>query len=97
MKGLESFPKAVQGEQGLWAGKVTIIKGDVCIKEILTANGTDRDHYLTLNECLEKIGGTRYGQVVTVIMEQHLEGRIYRYGNYFDGKWYQIGTTCGYA
>lgn len=97
MKGHESFPKEVKGEQGLWTGIVRIIKGNTCIAEVLTADGSERDHYLTLNECLTKIGGTKYGETVMVIMEKPLEGRIYRYGNELDNKWYQIGTTCGYA
>lgn len=93
----ETLPIQVSKQQGLWAGIVKIIKGNVCIDEILIADGSERDHYLTLDECLKKVGGAKKGEVVTVIMEEPLEGRIYRYGNNLDSYWEQVGTTCGYA
>ena len=35
--------------------------------------------------------------VITVICETPLEGVIYQYGNYNDGKWHTHGKTVGYA
>lgn len=32
-----------------------------------------------------------------VIVETPLMGTIYRYGNYDNKNWYEVGTTCGYA
>lgn len=34
---------------------------------------------------------------LTVLAESPLEGHIYRYNNYGNKEWLEIGTTCGYA
>lgn len=40
----------------------------------------------------------QYGEsLITVIAEYPLRGNVYRYGNYKDGRWSEIGTVSGYA
>lgn len=34
---------------------------------------------------------------LTVIAEGPIEGNIYRYNNYGNREWLEVGTTCGYA
>lgn len=34
---------------------------------------------------------------LTVLAERPLEGHIYRYNNYGEKEWLEVGTTCGYA
>lgn len=48
--------------------------------------------YLTLKEIAEQVKFP-----VRVIMDYGLEGKIYEYGNYNDGKWRLYGITKGYA
>ena len=65
------------------------------IIEDLTWNKSDDEHlddYLTLKEIQEQVKFP-----VRVIMDYGLEGYIYEYGNYNDGKWYLYGITKGYA
>ena len=62
------------------------------IIEDLTWNKSDEDDYLTLKEIAEQVEFP-----VRVIMDYGLEGYIYEYGNYNDGKWYLYGITKGYA
>lgn len=56
---------------------------------------------ITLNQCLEKVhyeyGNDEKDPTVMVIVEYPLHGEIYEFGNYADGKWYEHGTTKGYA
>lgn len=57
---------------------------------------------LTLEEVVnqlknEEIINKQYSEIITVIIDSSLNGSIWQYGNYRDGKWHQIGTTIGYA
>ena len=45
---------------------------------------------------IAKENGYKVG-VITLICESPLQGIIYQYGNCHDGKWYEHGTTVGYA
>lgn len=57
---------------------------------------TGVDYYeLTLDEIAEQLG--QNGAMITVFFEGPLDGVIYQYGNYGDGKWYKAGTLYGYA
>lgn len=62
------------------------------IIEDLTWNKGEEDDYLTLKEINEQVKFP-----VRVIMDFGLEGFIYEYGNYTDGKWRLYGITKGYA
>lgn len=50
--------------------------------------------YLTLADISEQFKGHR---CLTVITESPLDGRVYRYNNYGEKEWLEVGTTCGYA
>lgn len=84
----------------LWEN-VKVIFEDKCIELF---NNLEPDYEnnclkgLTLNDCLNiaKENGYKVG-TVTVLSESYLEGNIYRYGNYNDGKWYEIGKLAGFA
>lgn len=62
------------------------------IIDYLTWNKGEENDYLTLKEIQEQVNFP-----VRVIMDYGLEGYIYEYGNYNDGKWYLYGITKGYA
>lgn len=49
---------------------------------------------LKLSEIVSQLGDAF---LITIIIDEPLKGRILQYGNYQDCKWYEIGTTCGYA
>ena len=53
----------------------------------------DHVKVLTLSEIREQLPGYA---MLTVIIEEPLKGGIYQTGNYSDGKWYEVGETCGY-
>ena len=48
---------------------------------------------LTLSEIASQLPDI----MITVITESPFSGNIYQYGNYGDGEWWEIGSTCGYA
>ncbi len=62
------------------------------IIENLTWNKGEEDDYLTLKEISEQVKFP-----VRVIFDLDLQGFIYEYGNYNDGKWRLYGITKGYA
>lgn len=49
-------------------------------------------HMVTLAEIQQQ-----FGDRLVVVFETHLDGTIYRLGNYSDGKWYKVGNLCGFA
>ena len=75
---------------------VTIIYEETAKKSYLC-----EEESITLNQCLEKVhyqyGNDDRDTVVMVIIEYGLNGEIYEFGNYSDGKWHKHGTTRGYA
>jgi hypothetical protein len=50
---------------------------------------------LTLNEIADQIN--TMGIIIYVWVESGLSGRIFLYNNHDDNKWYEHGTTRGYA
>ena len=60
--------------------------------EDLAWNKGEEDDYLTLKEISEQVKFP-----VRVIFDLGLQGYIYDYGNYNDGKWRLYGITKGYA
>ena len=50
--------------------------------------------YLTLADISEQFQGH---SCIMVIAESPLRGSIYRYNNYGEKEWLEVGTTCGYA
>lgn len=61
-------------------------------KELKWHKSSEED-YLTLKEIKEQLNGL----FIRVISDSGLNGYIYEYGNYNDGKWYLYGITKGYA
>ena len=49
---------------------------------------------LTLYEIASQL---RDAWIITVITESLFSGKIYQYGNYSGGEWWEIGSTGGYA
>lgn len=49
---------------------------------------------LTLNEISKQLN---VEGVIYVWVEGGLKGKIYQFNNYADGKWYEHGTTKGFA
>ena len=85
----------VDGSTGIYDGYVRIICGEKAKTICLTAQGTDDDRIITLDECLELIGydGT---DMCIVIFDDWTHGEIYQYGNY-GAYWTTYGTTQGFA
>lgn len=47
-----------------------------------------------LGKCIDN--GYEVGTIL-LITESHLDGTIYRYGNYGDDLWYEVGNMVGFA
>lgn len=93
------FARKVDGnEVGTYDALITIFYGvndEARIKRFfLTADGTDDDKYITLEDCRKMIGET--SAPVTVIFDDWTHGEIYTYGNY-GNEWWQVGITQGFA
>lgn len=56
------------------------------------------DEPLTFGDILEKCieSGYTVGTIL-LIAESYLSGTIYRYGNYGDDLWYEVGSMVGFA
>ena len=57
----------------------------------------ERDEILNLQDIYEQVR-KKYGEsLILTIVEYPTSGYIYRYGNYSDKKWMQVGTMNGYV
>lgn len=75
-----------------------IIENDENTIEAHKVYALDLDYFETINEWLERAGvKIRKNDLVTIILENSLDGIIYQYGNYGDSGWYKIGDVIGYA
>lgn len=62
-------------------------------------NDFEDDRELTFGEVLDKCreaGWTGNGTIL-LILESYMSGKVYRYGNYNDEYWYEVGTMRGFA
>lgn len=86
-------------EVGVWDGIITIFSGygeNAKIKRFIhTADGTENDTFITLEDCRKMIGET--SGTVTVIFDDWTHGEIYVYGMYTNIAWIKYGTTQGFA
>ena len=75
-----------------------VVNRQKTIEVFQTDEAFEDDTMLTLDKCLEiaKEEGYTNG-IVLVIAESYLDGKIYRYGNYSDDAWYEVGTMAGFA
>ena len=67
-------------------------------KVIHIMQGFEYDKPMTFGDILEKCIENGYeGGTILLITESHLDGTIYRYGNYGDDLWYEVGNMVGFA
>ena len=89
------FKAIDMNDTALSDGIATIVFDDKCIEKIIDA---EYDAYLDFQEVLDIAKRNGYTEgVILLICEDLLTGSVYKYDNYCDGKWYRVGTTCGYA
>ena len=53
--------------------------------------------FISLAEIAEQIEARGYDSSILVIAEDPMRGTVYRYGNYSDRCWEEVGWMCGYA
>jgi hypothetical protein len=81
---------------GTYDGIIYIIQGDIGKTLIISASGDENDRFFSLHDCLTAFGYNGEGSVL-VIIEDYTKGKVYRYNNYGDKKWYECGSTEGFA
>ena len=86
----------VSGDTGIYDGVVRIMCGEKATTIYLTAEGSENDKPITLDDCLNMIGGYQ-GEICTVIFDDATSGKVYQFGNYSEKEWVHYGDTCGYA
>ena len=86
----------VDGSTGIYDGVIRIITENKAKTIYLTAQGTDEDEFITLDDCLKLIGYNGEGTCM-VIFDDLTHGEIYMYGNYSEKCWTDYGTTRGFA
>ena len=91
--------KEVDGNnEGCYDGVVRIMCENKGCTKYLVAMGCEDDVFFSLNDCLKEVCYDREeGGVVIVIIDNALQGDVYKYNSYGDGKWYKYGETGGYA
>ena len=78
---------------GIYIGWLDCLeKSDVLWRTV--GEGINEFKVLTLYEIASQL---RDASIITVITDSPFEGKIYQYGNYSDGEWWEIGSTGGYA
>ena len=79
---------------GTYDGVIRIIHGNKGKTIYLSAMGYENDEFISLNDCLKKIGYEK--GVCVVVLDDFQEGFVYIYGNY-GNEWYEYGKTEGCA
>ena len=101
MLGLEQ----VSGDETItYDGVIRIVWGKKAKTFILSAQGGPEDKYISLNDCLKKIGYIGFQEclkkkistTVLVFFETYTSGEIYAYGQY-GGFWTEYGSTRGFG
>ena len=78
---------------GIYIGSLDCLeKANVLWRTV--GEGINEFKVLTLYEIASQL---RDARIITVITESPFSGKIYQYGNYSDGEWWEIGSTGGYA
>lgn len=73
--------------------KIECYKDYVCDMDAVCAG-----KWNTLGKICQNLGiSIKDSRIITIILERGLDGEIWQYGNYCDGKWYYHGETRGYA
>lgn len=92
------FGSVVCGEKvGAYDGFIRILCGDKGKTICLTADGTEKDEFVTLNDCLRLID-YKEGEdgTVFVIIDDFMRGSMYCYGNH-GAQWEYYGETMGFS
>ena len=76
-------------------GIATIVFGDTAITKYINSEYDMELNFITALELAEGYGYKN--GVIIMICEEPRKGVVYKYNNYHDGRWHQVGTTCGYA
>ena len=78
---------------GIYIGSLDCLeKANVLWRTV--GEGINEFDVLTLYEIASQL---RDAWIITVITDSPFSGKIYQYGNYSDGEWWEIGSTGGYA
>lgn len=95
----------VSGDETItYDGVIRIVWGKKAKTLILSAQGVPEDKYISLNDCLKKIGYIGFKEclkkkistTVLVFFETFTSGEIYAFGQY-GGFWTEYGNTRGFA
>ena len=84
----------ISGKASIYDGIIHIFNDNKAKTIVLTANGTEDDEFITLDDCLDLI--EHKTGVCYVIFDSETHGEMYQYGNY-GAYWTTYGTTQGYA
>lgn len=85
-------------EGNYWDNNVVTIIADISDDKMYTIKLYGTDSKVTLEDIREMCETEGYEEgIITVIVENPLEGVVYQYGNYANDMWYIHGTTQGYA
>lgn len=95
--------KTNKDEIGHYESVVAVIRTHDFEKRTLVSIELENDYeygkLLTFQNVLDECRNNGYTGKGTVLLicESFLDGKIYRYGNYGDDKWYEVGTMVGFA
>ena len=78
---------------GIYIGSLDCLKKALVLWRTV-GEGINEFKVLTLYEIASQL---RDAWIITVITDSPFSGKIYQYGNYSDGEWWEIGSTGGYA
>lgn len=81
---------------GTYDGILFAISGDKGKTIYATAFGDKSDKFVSLNDCLAELK-CGVDDAALVVIEDCFSGKVYRYNNYNDRNWYEVGETRGYA
>lgn len=82
-------------ETGIYVGGLSGLRMVDVEWRTVFVDGIDEEfQVLTLDEIASQL---RDAWLITVIINGPFSGKIYQYGNYSDGEWWEIGSTGGYA
>jgi len=85
--------KTHTNDEMIWVyGILTLIYKDK-VKKIYMDEMDDPIQFVEFLEMVDYDGK----ETILLIAEEHLYGKIYRYGNYNDDKWYEVGEMKGFA
>lgn len=89
----EEAMKTHTNDESIWVyGILTLVYKDKAQKIYMD----ETDDPILFGDLLKMVDYDDKGTIL-LIAEEHLYGKIYRYGNYNDDKWYEVGEMKGFA